>query len=96
VADDLEAARNYWETQARLKAQTLKGWLGADYPTFEELIFPGDTFDRMSWQQITSTVDNWIASGKSAVLDAMECSCAPDGSTTCPVCSARARMRGEA
>lgn len=93
VRDDLEAARTFWESQARQKANTLKGWLGDDYPLFEELIFPGETFDRMSWQQIASTVDNWIASGKSAVMDSLECTCRPDGDA-CPVCAARERMRG--
>jgi len=94
--DDLDAARTFWETQARQKANTLKGWLGSDYPLFEELVFPGDLFNRMSWQQIARTVDNWVASGKDAVMNSLKCTCRSDGSTTCTVCSARARMRGEA
>jgi hypothetical protein len=90
--DDLEAAKGYWENQARLAARTLKDWLGDDYPVFEEMIFPGDTFYKMSWQAIHGTIANWIASGKDAVMDAMECTCRPDG-PACPVCAARARKQ---
>ena len=87
LQDDLEAARTFWESQARQKANTLKGWLKDDYPVFEEMIFPGETFDRMSWQQINGTLENWIASGKSAVMDALKCACS--GDARCAACQAR-------
>lgn len=81
----------YWQRRAEEKIEILGEWLGEYYSLWMEVAFPGDA-NQYTWRQFFEVTNMAVSAGREALLRELECTCLPDGSYTCPVCAASARL----